>query len=169
MALYKSLKVHQRHFVGLHTINEEQKLKQSEICNGFWVYLGQPSNVETVNRASIPLSTLSKLKSLLIHSLLATTVSCSELSMCFRKDPLKACRVSGDSKIALQFWEMQSQRCEDCFALLAFLCSNFGRICAAVEFTLGGKGWLETNLIFKQPGFYFSDDQFKNMSFMVSY
>lgn len=72
-------------FVTFHLTPHSVKLitnaaDQNRLC----AYFGQPSNVETVNRARIPLSTLSKLKSLLSHSLLATTVSCREFSICFK-------------------------------------------------------------------------------------
>lgn len=59
------------------------------------------------------------------------------------------------------------------FALLAFLLGHLGRVCAAVEFTLRGKG-LVTHLIHKQQGLYtcsrfiWKDDLYSIILDMVS-
>lgn len=81
-------------------LNQADRIKKCNILNqnGCRVYFGQPSNVETVKRASMPVSTLSKLKSLLSHSLFANTMFCREFSMCFQKYPLRTER--GHSKTA---------------------------------------------------------------------
>lgn len=108
-----------------------QFIKSKLMCRA---YFGQPSNVETVKRASMPLSTLSKLKSLLSHSLLANTVSCREFSTCFQKNPLRTDIENSQSKIA--FWCTIIYDVRVMFVLLAVLLSHFGRVCTAVEFTL---------------------------------